>query len=148
MSALKQAEAARHDIAMAEQMRGLGKLDDARRIAARVLSSYPDHYAALHTFGLIEADRGNLDAALLALTKADAVLPDQPITMVALASVYLQMGSRAVAQRLIERVIAGGGGDSGACLTLGEIRREERDYEAALKAYDQALAHDCAARSS
>ncbi len=142
MSALKQAEAARHDIAMAEQMRGLGKLDDARRIAARVLASFPDHYAALHTLGLIEADRGNLDAALLALTKADAVLPGQPITMVALASVYLQMGSRAVAQRLIESAIAGGGGDSGACLTLGEIRREERDYEAALKAYDQALAQE------
>lgn len=139
MVAFSSPDAARREITKAEKFRVRQRPEQAKRIAGRVLASFPEFYAGLHTYGLIEADLGNFNAALLALTKADAILPGQSITLIALAGIYLQLGHRAVARRMIERAMDHGDGDPSAYITLGEILRDERDYEAALTAYENAL---------
>ena len=126
-------------MAQAEQLRIAGKLSQAKKIILPILKEHSDYYGALHTLGLIEADQGHLDAALLALTKAHAIYPESSITLVGLATVHLQMGNRDVAQRFIEEAEALGGADAAAYNTLAEILREERDYEGALVAFDKAL---------
>jgi tetratricopeptide (TPR) repeat protein len=132
--------AARHDLSLADQLYREGRLEDARVLAARIVQCYPDYYAALHTYGLIESVLGNHGPALLALTRANAVLPGQPVTLTALADVYLQQGNRDVAYRLIEEAIDNGAKDAATHVRLGELCRDEGDYEAALSAFERALA--------
>lgn len=130
---------ARQTLAKAEELRLDGKLVEAGALITPLIHAYPDYYAAYHTLGLIYADQGRLDEAILNLSKADALLPGQSRTLVALSSTYLEMGSQSSARRFVEEALAHDPNQAAAHLMIANIAKDERDYEVALAATERAL---------
>src|SRR5438046_168590 len=54
----------------AEQLRQQGKLDRAQRICEGLVREHPDYMVALHTLGLIYADKKNYQQSLNCLVRA------------------------------------------------------------------------------
>src|SRR5437764_8976729 len=73
-----------------------GRLDDAERIAARILKSLPDSYDALHLLALVKLGRGRAAAALALLEAALKVNPGSPEAPsnrgLAMAATHLDVG--------------------------------------------------------
>ena len=119
----------------AEQLRQQGKLDRAQTICESLVRQYPDYMAALHTLGLIHADKKNYQRALDALVRAAMLNPRSWKTLTALSGVYLRLGASEMAALALEQAKAINPNDAGVLVTLGEIYREEREYELAYDAY-------------
>ena len=126
----------------AEQLRQQGKLDRAQTICESLVRQYPDYMAALHTLGLIHADKKNYQRALDALVRAAMLNPRSWKTLTALSGVYLRLDASEMAALALEQAKAINPNDAGVLVTLGEIYREEREYELAYDAYRDAAKLD------
>jgi tetratricopeptide (TPR) repeat protein len=126
----------------AEQLRKQGKLERAQKICEALVREYPDYVGALHTLGLIHADRNNPQRALDCLVRAAMLNPRSCMTLTVLSGVYLELNAPEMAAQTLEQARAIKPLDAGVLLTLGEIYREEREYELAQDAYRQAVAID------
>lgn len=124
----------------AEQLRTEGKLDRAQRMCESLLRKHPDYMAALHTLGLVHADRKNYQQALGALHRAVMLNPRSWTTLTALSTVYLELDASEMAAQTLEQARAIKPQDTNVLVTLGEIYRKEREYELAKDAFAQALA--------
>ncbi len=133
---------ARHAIQEAERERLAGKLDKARASCLSVLRQFPDFVAALHTLGLTLADNQEYDRALQNLHRASMLNPHDANTLTALAGVYLRMGYSAVAARTLEHALKLAPDNASVHATLGEIYREEKEYEFSCEAFERALEID------
>jgi tetratricopeptide (TPR) repeat protein len=123
----------------AEQLRREGKLDRAQKICESLLRVHPDYVAALHTLGLIYADKKNYQQALNCLVRAAMLNPRSILTLTALSGVYLELDAKEMAAQTLELARAIKPQDPNVLVTLGEIYREEREYELAKEAFSQAL---------
>jgi tetratricopeptide (TPR) repeat protein len=101
---------------------------------------YPDYVAALHTLGLIYADKNNYERAFDCLARAAMLNPDSWATLTALSGVYLRLGANEMAAQVLERARQLQPRDASILVTLGEIYVEEREYQLAHEAYRQASA--------
>lgn len=124
----------------ADELRLAGKLDKARRACAGLLSQFPAYPAAHHTMGLILADMQNHQQALAHLNQSLMYDPDNWKTLTALSGVYLKLGASVMAARTLERASALNPGDAGILVTLGEILRDNREYERASQVFRDAAA--------
>ena len=61
------------------------------------------------------------------------------MTLTALSLAYLRLGASEMASQTLERALAIRPRDASIFSSLGEIHREEREYEIAEQAYQQAL---------
>ncbi len=134
--------AALRSIEDAEKLRLAGKLEKAQSICLALLKQYPDYVAALQTMGLVQADRGNYEKALGYLHRASMHAPDEPNILTAMSGVYLQLGASRMAARSLEQARRLSPGDASVLVTLGEIYREEKEYECAIDAFKSALANE------
>jgi tetratricopeptide (TPR) repeat protein len=126
----------------AEQLRLQGKLDRARAICEQLVGRYPDYFGALHTLGLICADQNQFPQALGYLVRAAMLRPRSWRTLTALSGVYLALDAREMAAHTLERASLIRPEDPSILVTLGEIYRDEREYELARDAYAKAFALD------
>ncbi len=126
-------------ISDAESLRRAGKLDKAKRTCTGLLNRMPDYSAAHHTMGLVCADMHNYSQALSHLVRALMHDPDNWKTLTALSGVYLQLGASVMAARTLEQAAALQPGDAGILVTLGEIYRDNREYERAVTAFRMAV---------
>lgn len=133
---------ARAAVQEAERLRLAGKLDKARTTCLSVLRQYPDFVAALHTLGLTLADNKEYERALHNLHRASMLNPQDANTLTALAGVYLRMGFSEVAARSLEHALKISPDNAAIHATLGEIYREEKEYEYSYRAYKRALELD------
>ncbi len=124
----------------AEQFRKLGKLDRARAICESLVRQFPDYMGALHTLGLIYADKNNYQRAFDLLARAAMLNPRSWTTLTALSGVCLRLGAPEMAAQTLEQARAIKPQDANILVTLGEIYLEEREYELARDAYHQAMA--------
>ena len=124
----------------ADELRLAGKLDKARRACAGLLNQHPAYPAAHHTMGLILADMQNHQQALVHLNQSLMHDPDNWKTLTALSGVYLKLGANVMAARTLEQASALNPGDAGILVTLGEILRDDREYEKACGAFRKAAA--------
>ena len=124
----------------AEQLRQQGKLDRAQRICETLVREHPDYMAALHTLGLVLADKKNYEQALNRLFRAAMLNPRSWSTLTALSGICLELGAREMAAQILEQARAIKPQDPAILVTLGTIYREEREYELARDAFRQALA--------
>ena len=85
------------------------------------------------------ADLGDFKGSLGALTQAHAYFPEGVQTLVALGTVYLQLGARDLAIECIQKALRVGGGEAPLYVTLGKILDEEKDYDQACNAYSKAI---------
>lgn len=130
---------ARRKLDEAEQLRRSGKLNQARKLCEQIVRMHPDYVGALHTLGLILADQEDYPGALFNLVQAEMLNPKDSTTLLALSGVYLRMGAREMATYTLERVIKRGGDEVATLSTLGEIYRDNREYELAAEAFQKAL---------
>lgn len=126
----------------AEALRLHGRFDQAQAICKSLLRSNPDYVAALHTLGLVLADQERHRDALSYLVRAAMLNPLGWTALTALAGVYLRLGAIEMAAQTVEQAIAIEPGDAGVLLMLGDIRREQCEYEIARDAYRRALTID------
>lgn len=126
----------------AERLRQQGKLDRAQRICESLLREHPTYMAALHTLGLIYADKENYHQALNCLIRAAMLNPDSWSTLTALSGIYLELHASEMAANALEQARAINPQDANVLVTLGEIYREEREYDLARDAFAQALKID------
>ncbi|HEX5232897.1 MAG TPA: tetratricopeptide repeat protein [Bradyrhizobium sp.] len=129
-------------VQQAEALRLHGRFDQAQAICESLLRSNPDYVAALHTLGLVLADQERHRDALSYLVRAVMLNPLGWTALTALAGVYLRLGAIEMAAQTIEQAIAIEPGDAGVHLMLGDIRREQCEYEIARDAYRRALTID------
>ena len=90
----------------AEQLRLQGKLDRAQRVCKSLLREHPDYMAALHTIGLIYADKGNHQQSLNSLVRAAMLNPRSWSTLTALSGVYLELKATEMAAHTLEQARA------------------------------------------
>lgn len=128
----------------AEGLRQQGRLEQAQAICESLVQGHPDYAGALHTLGLVLADRENHRDALGYLVRAAMLNPRSWTTLTALSGVYLRLGAIEMAVQAIEQARSIEPQDASVLLMLGDILREERKYAQARDAYRQALAiaHD------
>jgi Flp pilus assembly protein TadD len=124
----------------AERLRQQGKLDRAQQICQALVREHPDYTGALHTLGLVLADKQDYQRAFGYLARAAMLNPRSWTTLTALSGVYLALDAPEMAAQALEQARAIKPNDASVLSTLGEIYREEREYELARDAYRQALA--------
>jgi tetratricopeptide (TPR) repeat protein len=124
----------------AEKLRQQGKLDRAQKICDTLLREHPDYMAALHTLGLIYADKKNYQQALNCLVRAVMLNPHSCSTLTALSGIYLELHASEMAAQTLEQAREINPSDTNVLVTLGEIYRLDREYELAKKAFAEALA--------
>ena len=129
----------REKLEQAEALRREGKFDRAEAICSALVRRYPDYFAALHTLGLIHADRNDHQRAAGILFRAAMLNPRSWMTLTALSGVCLSLDAKEMAAQILEQARRINPRDAGVLVTLGEIYREEREYEFARDAYRQAL---------
>ena len=123
----------------AETLRLQGELDRARTLCEPLVARYPDYYGALHTLGLIYADKGQYPQALGCLVRAVMLNPRSWQALTALSTVYLELGASEMAAQSLEQARLINPRDASIFGTLGEIYQAEREYELAYDAYHSAL---------
>jgi tetratricopeptide (TPR) repeat protein len=126
----------------AEQLRQQGKFERARTICESLLRRYPDYVGALHTLGLVLADREHHQEALDYLVRAAMLNPRNWTTLTALSGVYLRLGAHEMAAQTLEQARSIKPQDSNVLLMLGDVYREDSEYERARDAYREAAALD------
>ena len=134
--------AARKKLEEAEGLRRAGKLVPAQKICDAILKQLPDYVGALHTLGLILADRGKHSEALNCLVRAAMHNPNDWTTLTALSGVYLKLGARVMAARTLRHALESRPDDAAILATLGEVYREDREFEASAQAFRRARAQD------
>jgi tetratricopeptide (TPR) repeat protein len=131
---------ARAQLEEAERLRCLGQLDRARTLCEPLVARYGDYFAALHTLGLIYFDKRDYPVALGLLVRAAMLNPRSWTTLTVLSDVYLRLGAREMAAQTLEQARRIKPKDPDILVMLGEIYREEREYELGRDAYREALA--------
>jgi Flp pilus assembly protein TadD len=126
----------------AEGLRQQGKFDRAETICYSLVRRHPGYVAALHTLGLVYLDKGDFERALDCLVRASMRDPANWMTLTALSLAYLRLGASEMAAQTLDRALAIQPRDASIFSSLGEIHREEREYELAQPAYRQALTLD------
>lgn len=123
----------------AEKLRLAGKFDQARSTCAAVLTKDSDYVAALFTMGLILADQSQYDKALSHLHRATMLNPFDHQILTGLSGVYLRLGANLMAARTLEQALHVAPKDTNILITLGEIYREEKEYELSKEAFEAVL---------
>ena len=126
----------------AERLRQNGKLDRAETICYSLVRRHPGYVAALHTLGLVYLDKGDFERALDCLVRASMFDPTNWMTLTALSLAHLRLGASEMAAQTLDKALAIRPRDAGIFSSLGEIHREEREYEMAEHAYRRALILD------
>ena len=123
----------------AEALRRKGELDRACTLCEPLVARHPDYYGALHTLGLIYADKGQYPQALGCLVRAVMLNPLSWQALTALSTVYLELGASEMAAQSLEQARLINPRDPSIFAMLGEIYHTEREYELAYDAYHSAL---------
>jgi Flp pilus assembly protein TadD len=138
----------REQLEQADQLRQLGQLDRAESICHALTQRHPDFVAALHTLGLVYLDKRNFERALDCLVRAQMLDPNNWMILTALSLAYLRLGANEMAAQTLDRALAIRPEDASTYASLGEIYREEREYELAQYAYRKALTLDSGLESA
>lgn len=133
---------ARNQLEYAEGLRQKGKLVAAQKSCEALLRLYPDYVGALHTLGIILADRGKLHQAQDAFTQALNLNPRDWVVLTALSTVYLQNGANEMAARTLKQALKHKPDDERVLATLGEIYKDEREYERSAQSFRRVVDMD------
>ncbi len=138
----------REQLEQADQLRQLGQLDRAESICYALTRRYPNFVAALHTLGLVYLDKRNFERALDCLVRAEMLDPNNWMILTALSLAYLRPGANEMSAQTLDRALAFRPEDAGTQASLGEIYRDEREYELAQNAYRKSLTLDSGLESA
>jgi tetratricopeptide (TPR) repeat protein len=133
--------AARRTMLEAEQLRRAGELGRAQAICERLVQLHPNYVAGIHTLGLILADRGEYAAALPHAVRAVMLNPTDWRGLTGLSGLYLRLNATEMAAHTLQIALSINPTEPSIIATLGEIYREEREYELAAACFESAIKH-------
>lgn len=93
-------------VSLAESYRQMGLLDDALDVANRGVKALPSFSPGYSILGRIHAQRGTVDAAVVAFERALLIDPENLLSLKGMARVRMQQGDHVQAQKLVQRVLA------------------------------------------
>ncbi|MEX2616702.1 MAG: tetratricopeptide repeat protein [Alphaproteobacteria bacterium] len=123
-------------------LRGLGEQEGALRAFERAIAIDPDDADAQNNYGLTLGDRRCYAEAVGPLRRALAIRPDYPAAQNNLGRILVWLGEYDEAIRLLRAACATEGANPNYWNSLGVALRESGDPEAALTAFEKALARD------
>lgn len=136
------AQAPGHLLAMAEQKRRHGFLDDADELARKAAETAPENAEAIHSLGIIAHQSGKLSEAIAHLRRAVALAPNQPIYHANLGEMCRLAGLVDEAIREGRRAVELDPNYPGALSNLAIALFDQGKFEEALTFLDRAVACD------
>jgi len=131
--------------ARAQALHQAGRLEEARALYEQVLTAQPNHAEALHLLGYLWFQKGDAARALDLIARAVVLQPANPGYRYNRALILQQTGRLDDAAADFREVARLQPGDAGAWEGLGEVLLALGRAEAALAAYDRAIALNPAA---
>ena len=125
-------------ISRARELHEQGHLDAAARHYEGLLLGRPDDAEALHLFGVLQFQRGQIAEAETLIRRAIAISPE-PGALANLGSILAHQGGAAAALEHYEAALRIEPGHVQSLVHMGNTLIELRRYEHALSAYDRAL---------
>jgi tetratricopeptide (TPR) repeat protein len=110
-----------------------GRQEDAIGLFLKAIAVKPDFSAAFTRLGIAYAGRSLFDDAIAAIRKAQSLAPRDPETYVALARIYLDLGSELRAEAEIQAALAQDPDLPGAHLILAELKAAREEFDAAVE---------------
>ncbi|MFL9888425.1 tetratricopeptide repeat protein [Paraburkholderia agricolaris] len=129
----------RMTLVQATHLHESGRLDEAKRAYETLLANQPDDAEALHLYGVLHAQQGQLERALALLRRSTQLLP-QPLALSNLGSVLASGGKVDEALECFEAALKLDPRNLQALVRRGNTLIEAGRYEQAVTAYDQTLA--------
>ena len=132
-------------LALGHGLRGLGKLDDAEKVARAALKSDPKSPNAQFLLGTILFDSGEFAEAEKELSRAKQGLPDSAEVSVVLAKTLIRKGGAqdlSAAETLINGLDKGEKGSAVTSALRGELATVKGDHVASASFYEAALKLD------
>lgn len=118
----------------------LGRENEALAAMEKIITINPDHADALNFAGYVLADRGeNLERALLMITRADRLKPNNAYILDSLAWVHFRLGRIDEAWDIIQRAASLSPQEYTVWEHFGDIARKLGLVEEARKGYENAL---------
>lgn len=117
-----------------------GRLDEAAAQYRIIIARDAGHADALHMLGLIDAQRGDLEAAERLIGKAIGLAPRDATARFNLGNVLLQRRKRAAALVSYDQALALDPRHAGACCNRGLVLHELGRFAEAIASYDRAIA--------
>lgn len=117
-----------------------GNIQCAEHLYREILSTQPSHFDALHLLGVVEYQKGKLDAALDYLNQALALNTTHPSAFFNRANVLQALQRDLDAIQDYEKTLKINENHAQAAYQLGFLLQKSKRYEAAVERYEQALA--------
>lgn len=118
----------------------LGHTDEALKIMEKIISANPDHAMALNYVGYTLASEGmQLDRAVVLLSRANKLEPDNPYIMDSLAWAYFKTGKKEEAWKEIRKAVSQADEEAEVWEHYGDIARSLGKIKAARRGYLNAL---------
>ena len=127
---------------LAEKSRLARQFDRAETLCRELLAKHPDYVGALQTLGLTLADMQKFDQSCDYLSRAASLNPKDWKILTALSGSHLRNGATQMAAITLEQAQRLKPDDANILATLGEVYREEREYEMAANAHERAFTID------
>ena len=119
-----------------------GRLREAEKLYARVLKAAPDHFDALHLFGLAKAQAGQMGEAYRLMSGALKLNPQAPDAWMNLANVLHALKRDAEALDCLDKALALRPGDPNALENRGNALLALGRAQEALACFDDVLTRD------
>ena len=138
------------ELQKAESLRldGHGQINEAQKICESLVSRHPQYFGALYTLGLIYIDQKKYPQALGCLVRAAMLNTRNWQVLTALSAVYLELDASEMAAHTLEQASVIAPQEPSILVTLGEIYRDEREYELARDAFHKSYELDRTLRAA
>ena len=126
--------------AAAEAAANLGDFPGAERYAKETMARYPEYLPAVVTLGRVQVAKKDFHAAETVFRDGLTRFPDEPILVYSLALSLVAQGRAGDAEPLVVKALAGKSPDPGFHVLHALCRATAKDYPAAKRALQQAIA--------
>ena len=123
----------------AVQWHQAGRLAEAERLYAQLLSQAPQMFEALHLMGLLRLNQGRLDEAIAFMERALQVRPDAPETLTNYGLALVSLGRAVEALPVLEKVAKASPGNAAVRSNIGGVLHRLGRNQEALSVLDAAL---------
>ncbi len=119
-----------------------GQFDDAEKGYRKILKTWPDHFDALHLYGMLQFQRGKPNDALKLITQALKLAPRSADAQSNLGMVLATLKRTADALASFDKALAVEPNNVGALVNRGRVLVETGRAEEGLASLDKALARE------
>ncbi|MGY4509107.1 tetratricopeptide repeat protein [Bradyrhizobium sp. USDA 3650] len=129
-------------IEISNDLRELGRFDEAEALLQRLIAREPTNTGALIGLGHLKRRQGDRLASLAAFEAAAKIVPGHSGVQIEISNDLRELGRFDEAEALLQRLIAREPTNTGALIGLGHLKRRQDDRLASLAAFEAAAKID------